>query len=127
MSLYTITSPMQTALFERLGAFFCFGKEQFESKRKPNVEYVSISGLGMVCPKENFEELDKGLAEITRKGIEIDLKENGKDKIIERELWNFECFYQCDISDCVNALKSYPITRDEIQAVYDRIFPTVDF
>ncbi|RZD19758.1 BglII/BstYI family type II restriction endonuclease [Pseudoalteromonas sp. MEBiC 03485] len=126
MSLSTITEPMQTALFERLGAFFAFGKEQFNQKRKEGVEYVLIKGMGLICPKEHAEELGKGLADITKQGIALDLEQNGKDKIIERELWNYECFYQCDISDCVDALTSYPITREEIQTVFDRIFPTVD-
>lgn len=58
----------QTQLFNELGLFFAFSKEQFNegyeaaSVEKP-VKYVSVGG-GAYCPKPNVKALLDGLAEI---------------------------------------------------------------
>lgn len=116
----------QTKLFNETGTFFAFSKKQYEDQAKANVIYVSL-GAGMFCPKENVEALTSGLETINAQGIAQDLAENGKDAIIVRELHNHEAFYVGSISDTVGALADYPITRDEVRAVYNRVAPTVDY
>jgi hypothetical protein len=61
-------SEKQTELFNELGVFFAFNKQQFnegykEAKVDKPVKYVSFGG-GAYCPKPNVQALRDGLAEI---------------------------------------------------------------
>jgi len=125
MSLSTYTKDAQTELFEKTGTFFAFSQDQYDKAAIAEVEYVSL-GMGMIVPKGNTKALVAGLSDINETGIKKDLKENGKKKIIERELFNYECFYTGEIEDCVEALKEYQITESEIREEYHRIYPTVE-
>jgi hypothetical protein len=116
--------PM-SELLHKTGAFFAFSKDQYERSVKPNVEYVSV-GSGLIVEKEHAKTLVTQLAEIHDTAIKQDLAENGKDKIIERELYNHECFYTGEIDDAVDALEDYKFCREEIQAAFDKIYPTVE-
>ena len=120
-TLSDYTSQAQTELFNKTGAFFAFSESQFEEQKKELVHYTSLHH-GMICPVNNVKELLNGLNEITKNGIESDLKENGKDKIIWRELANYETQITGDISDTVESVEIYGITREEVQAVYVRYF-----
>jgi uncharacterized membrane-anchored protein len=107
----------QTELFRRLGTFFAFSNKQFKEQHKEGVKYVNM-GMGMLTPKDTVEELINELDRIYAEGIEQDLAENGKDGVIERELYNHEAFYVHSIDSTVDALSGYPITVDEIKAVF---------
>lgn len=102
---------------ENAGAFWAFGQSQFDEQKKPGVVYVNC-GAGLVCPKANAGELLKRLKRIGSAAIKRDLKENGAQKIILRELSNHECGYTGDISPVVANLADYGITEDEIKTVY---------
>ena len=65
-----------------------------------------------------FKEVINGLDKIYKDSIKQDLKENGKEKIILRELENHEAFYVGSIEDTIHKLKDYPITKDEIKKIY---------
>lgn len=119
-TLSSFTEAPQSQLFAQLGAFFAFGQAQFDEKRKESVDYVSLSS-GLIVPKENAKALITGLSEITSKGIAQDLAENGREAIIRRELLNYECFYVGSVTDAAEALESYGITLDEINAVYRKM------
>ena len=67
----------------------------------------------MFCPEENVETLINGLDLIYKESIQEDLKENGKIKIIKRELSNYECYYTGDITDAIEHLENYKITKTE--------------
>lgn len=125
MSLSTYTQDAQTKLFEKTGTFFAFSQDQYDKSAIAEVNYVSL-GMGMLVPKENAKALVAGLSDINKIGIETDLKENGKKAIIERELFNYECFYTGEIEDCVEALKEYEIAKSEIIIEYIRLYPTVE-
>ena len=116
-SLSDYIQNQQTKLFNDLGAFFAFSNKQFEEKQKEGVVYVSMDA-GLICPKENVKQLVKRLSEIHKLGTKKDLKENGKRRIIERELFNHECLYTGDISDCIDALSGYGISDVEILDVF---------
>jgi hypothetical protein len=103
----------QTKAFNFAGAFFAFSDEQFEEKRVQSEEYESLGG-GLICPKKNSAWLRKKLILAYKKGIEQDMKENGKKAIIKRELNNYEVCYTGDPTDTINALADYPITEKEI-------------
>jgi len=111
-------SERQTALFEKTGAIFAFSQHQFDEQKKEGVVYVNC-GMGMLCPKENADELFKGLDEIYTSSIKQDIEENGLTAIVVRELNNHEAYYTRDIDSTCDALADYPVTRKDIQTVFN--------
>ena len=111
----------QTRCFNKAGAFFAFSNRQFDEAKKEGVEYFNM-GAGLICPKVSADSLLRNLKSINKKGIKQDIKENGIKAIIHRELANHECQITMDITDCVNKLVDYPITREDIQAEWDEYF-----
>ena len=111
----------QTELFEEYGVFFAFSDEQLERQGKLDTEYVTFGG-GMVMPKnENknvYKEFLAKLKNITKEGIAQDIKENGKKKIIWRELSNHEASYTGSAKQTIDALEGYDFTDDEIRAEF---------
>ena len=111
----------QSVLFKEKKVFFAFSQKQLnEGIEKHNLKGVKLINLGqgMFCPKINAKSVLTALDGIYRLAIEQDLKENGKEKVILRELRNHECFYTGDITDCVEKLSDYPINKEEIKNVY---------
>jgi hypothetical protein len=96
----------QTALFNETGAFFAFGKKQFDEKRKEGVTYVDM-GAGLVAPKENAKRIHDEIDAIERKAIEADVKENGATKIIHREYFNYESQLIGDTTNAREALAGH--------------------
>lgn len=109
------TNQNQTELFSRTGTFFAFSKHQYEEKAVDGVKYASLGG-GFIVPKENIDDLLTGLESIHTDGIAQDIAENGIKGIIWRELANHEAQITCDITETVEALEGYPITRKDVQA-----------
>ena len=109
----------QTDLFNRTGTIFAFSQKQFEEQRKDVIKYVNM-GQGMLTEKPFVEEVINGLDKIYKDSIKQDLKENGKDKIILRELENHEAFYVGNIEDTILKLEDYPITEDDISQVFSK-------
>ena len=109
----------QTALFNKTGTIFAFSQKQFEEGRKDNVKYVNL-GQGMLAPDENYIEVIETLKKIYKDSIQQDLKENGKDKIILRELLNHEAYYVGNIEDTIHKLEDYPITEDDISQIFQK-------
>lgn len=105
-------------LLKKYNGFFAFSEKQFEEAKKENVKYV-CRGAGLYHEAGKSEEFDEDYKLIIKEAIEQDLKENGKEAIIERELENYECYYTNDISNAVIHLKDYDITYDEIKAVFN--------
>ena len=116
-TLNDYTSDKISAVLEKHGAYFAFSKKQFEEKQVEGVKYVT-DGSGMVCPKENYEQLVKEMLEIYEEGVKQDIAENGLTAIIKRELSNYECYYTNDIEDAVDALESYGITHEQVLTVF---------
>ncbi len=109
----------QTALFNKTGTIFAFSQKQFEEGRKDDVKYVNL-GQGMLTEKPNVEKVINGLDKIYKDGIKQDMKENGKDKVILRELLNHEAFYVGNIEDTIHKLEDYPITEDDISQIFQK-------
>lgn len=103
----------QTKTFDKYGAFFAFGIEQFKKQQKPNTKYVNL-GAGLLCPKENTKQLIKALDNLKIEGIKQDVKENGASAIIEREYFN----YETQISDDGNALDAL----EDYQELFPELF-----
>lgn len=108
----------QTEVFDKFGVFFAFSNEQLKEQSKPEIEYVSLGG-GMIGPKHNVAEFAEALNKVHSDYYKADLEKNGKKKIIHRELANYETQYTGDITDTVDALDSYGITREEVQAEFN--------
>lgn len=107
----------QSKLFEDAGAFWAFSNSQFDEKRVEGVKYVVLPH-GLICPKPNVDKLIDGIAQINKDAIKEDLDDNGKSKIITRELYNLECFLTWDYDEVIERLKPYGITKEEIQVVF---------
>ena len=108
----------QTALFEKTRTIFAFSQKQFEEQRKNNVTYVNL-GQGMLTEKPNVEEVINELDKIYKDCIKQDIEENGKEKIILRELENHEAFYVSNTEDTERKLEDYEcISKEDIKRVY---------
>ncbi|MCG3685918.1 hypothetical protein L5F64_00470 [Aliarcobacter butzleri] len=116
-TLNSYTSDKISAAMEKHGAYFAFSKTQFEEKQVEGVKYVS-DGSGMVCPKENYNQLIEEMNEIYAEGVKQDIAENGLTAIIKRELANYECYYTGDIEDAVEALEDYGVTYEQVLIVF---------
>ena len=115
------TSAKQTQLWNDNGAFFAFSKKQLNEEKKEGVVYVSM-GSGLIVPKENASKILKGLESINTEGIKQDISENGIKAIIHRELANYEAQITGSISDTVEALGDYEITREQVREEYNAYF-----
>ncbi|MFK5893584.1 MAG: hypothetical protein QM504_10220 [Pseudomonadota bacterium] len=115
------TEIITTKLLKSNQAFYAFGQSQFDQKKVKGTQYVSV-GQGLVVPKQNMEIVISGMMLVNKQAIALDLAENGKDAIIQRELANYECQISCDPSDAVGALVDYGITEQEVQEGYKVFF-----
>lgn len=114
------TEVAKSKLFKDCNSFFAFNDGQFQEQKKEGIEYVSM-GAGLICDKEKVQDLINGLDKIQQEGIAQDIKENGIEGIISRELYNHECFYTGDIEPALGVLKQYKIPSDKIAEVYQKI------
>lgn len=112
------TEEKQTKLFNDTNTFFAFSNEQFGKAKKEGVEYVSM-GAGMITDKRHIKTLVEGLDHIHKEGIDQDIKENGLDNIIDRELNNHECYYAGDIQPCIDKLSGYNVDEKTIIERFD--------
>lgn len=129
------TQQAQTEMFNELGVFFAFSNEQFEEGlikvRKNGIlnkgeKLTRFSNLnGMFAPSKNAKEVVERLKKIQIEGRKKDIAENGKEKIIERELHNHECFYTGDITDAVDKVKNYGYTYDDVLKIYREKYQNV--
>lgn len=116
-NLQSYVQEKQTALFNQTGAFFAFSPAQFCERMQKGIKYTQF-GCGLICPTSNVETLVTGLEKISTEGIAQDIEENGVEAIIIRELYNYECFYTGSITDVVEALAGYGISKEQIRAAF---------
>jgi hypothetical protein len=109
----------QTALFNKTGTIFAFSNKQFDEQKVKGKQYSRI-GQGMLTEKGNEIEVINGLDKIYKDSIQQDIKENGKDKVILRELLNHEAFYVGNIEETIHKLEDYPITEDDISHIFQK-------
>ena len=120
-NLNDYTADKQTKLWDDNGAFFAFSQQQLDEKKKEGVVYVSL-GSGLIVPKGNATRVFEGLESIHTESIKQDISENGIKAIIHRELANYETQITGDISDTVEALEDYGITRAQVGKEYPAYF-----
>ena len=107
----------QTALFEETNTIFAFSREQFNKSKKEGITYINM-GSGMLTDKRHVKKLLEGLEKIYKDSIQQDIKENGIEAIIKRELANHEAWYTMDITDTKEKLKDYQIKEDQILKIF---------
>jgi len=116
----------QTDLFNKTGSFFAFSGTQFKegtNKVKENSEvcgYVegdkwTEMGAGLFTLSKYVDKLINDLDTIQNEAIAQDLKENGINNIVLRELGNYECYYTGDITSAFDELKQYGVTVEQVQ------------
>ncbi len=76
----------------------------------------------MLVPTANVKQFLIDFENVAESNIKKDIKENGIKKIIWRELANYEAQISMDITDTVEALKSYGISRKDIAKQYKAYF-----
>ena len=110
----------QTDLFKKTGSFFAFSIKQFNEQKKEGIKYINM-GRGLLTEQGNVKAVIDGLDKIYRDSIAQDIKDNGRDKIILRELLNHEAFYVHCIEDTVRKLADYEgISEADISKVYSK-------
>lgn len=115
------TNVKQTKLWNDNGAFFAFGQQQLDEQKQEGVSYVSL-GMGLIAPKENASKIIEGLESIHSEGIQQDISDNGIKAIIHRELANHEAQISGDVSNTVEALEGYGITRKQVNEEYKSFY-----
>jgi hypothetical protein len=99
------------------GAFFAFSNKQYEEQKEDGVEYTQV-GPGLVVPRNNVKQFILDFEEESSNSIKKDKEENTDKEIIWRELANHEAQITGNISDTVEALSEYGITRKQIAYEY---------
>lgn len=104
----------RTKLFNEVGLFFAFNDEQFKEGARGKV--VSI-GAGGFLPEDNVQLFKDGMKRINSDYIKAIDDNNLREKLIDYELANHECYYTGDIEV---ALCSLPegYTLEEVYKVY---------
>ncbi|MFY2508853.1 DUF7659 family protein [Vibrio pectenicida] len=116
-SFQSYTQDKLRTVFKDMGAFFAFSNRQFNEARQEGVEYVALDA-GLVVPKGNEQETLARLEQINKEAVSAFLKDHDKESIILDSLRNYECFYTGDISDCVDEMKGFNITEQEVMEVF---------
>ena len=112
-----MTKDLISQAVEKNNGFWAFSEKQFLEQYKKHLKpYVNL-GAGLYAPKSTYKQLRIDIENATNNIVQNDIKKNGIDKIIWRELQNHEAQYT-DTSDTIEALKSYGITADQVNAVY---------
>ncbi len=121
----------QSKIFKKYGVFFAFSTEQLNEGLKINLDNgITLEGekttkfqLGMFAPTKHREAVVKEMDANFDKAVKQDIKENGKDKIIVRELYNYESFYTGDIDDALSKVSVYGYTLEDVQQAYRKEYP----
>jgi len=116
-SFQSYTQDKIRTVFKDMGAFFAFSNRQFNEARQEGIEYVALDA-GLVVPKGNEQETLARLEQINKEAVSAFLKDHDKESIILDSLRNYECFYTGDISDCVDEMKDFNITEQEVMEVF---------
>jgi hypothetical protein len=111
-----------TDALNKHGGFFAFSNDQFEKSHNPKIKkYISL-GTGLYAPDMTHKKLVDDINNAWVDHVKRDLKNNTVKDIIWRELANYECQIIDDISDCVDALNFYGITKNQIINEYQGYF-----
>ena len=120
LSNYTDTKISKA--LDKAQAFFAFSDKQVEEGKvkqglTDDIKLISL-GSGLISPQDTGIQLIKDMDKAYKDGIAQDIKENGKEAIIKRELYNHEAFYTGEIDQTVDALSEYNFSAGDILDIY---------
>ena len=120
LSNYTDTNISKA--LDKAQAFFAFSDKQVEEGKAKqgltdDIKLISL-GSGLISPQDTGIQLIKDMDKAYKDGIAQDIKENGKEAIIKRELYNHEAFYTGEIDQTVDALSEYNFSAGDILDIY---------
>jgi len=120
LSNYTDTNISKA--LDKAQAFFAFSDKQVEEGKvkqglTDDIKLISL-GSGLISPQDTGIQLIKDMDKAYKDGIAQDIKENGKEAIIKRELYNHEAFYTGEIDQTVDALSEYNFSAGDILDIY---------
>lgn len=123
-TLSDYTESAISSATKKHGAFFAFGVKQLKEQMDPNIptsEYFNLGG-GLIVPKKNADALSKDLEDAYLNGIAQDIKENGMENIIKRELDNHEAYYTYDMENTISALRGYkfPDLEENVSKIFHK-------
>ena len=105
-TLNDYTDALTTKLFADNGAFFAFGKNQFDEQKKEGVTYVSMAS-GMICPKENAKKVLTQFEQIFDDAVRQQVADFGAEAIIRHEYFNHETQITGDIDQVAGVLATH--------------------
>lgn len=105
-TLNDYTDTLTSKLFAENGAFFAFGKTQFEEQKKEGVNYVSMAS-GMICPKENVTKVLNEFERIFDDAVRQQVADFGAEKIIRHEYFNHETQLTGDNEQVIAVLSTH--------------------
>lgn len=126
----------QTKFFEEIGLFFAFNDEQWKEgvakygHLKPEgTKWCSI-GSGGYLPSVNLKKFEQGMDALHKRGVAQDLKENGREGVLSRELGNYEiglCFDGYMDQNFRSGIDGYGFTEEEIKTAYNKHMAEVEY
>lgn len=126
-TLSAIIEKEHARLFDEYQVFFAFNDEQAKvgmmkyGYKETDMHMFADIGGGTILPKDNYKKFIEAHGAIVRTGILIDKQLHGLTAIIERELYNHECFYTGDYEPAFSALRGYDVTSKRVSDTFYRI------
>lgn len=102
--------------------FFAFNDEQFiegANKYNLNRDDVRGGGSGIYGTLKGLKGYYKDFSGAHDKAVTQDIKDNGLDAIIQRELMNYEAHLSYDLINVKNVLSWYKITDEHFNKQYN--------
>lgn len=121
MYLSTLQEKHQTKAFKKYFAFFAFNKSQLKEQININFKYVNLGG-GLLCPVEFHKKLYDVLQNINKKAIAEHQRLESKKDIIWSAFGNYEIQITGDLTDVIESLEGYDITKEEIIKEYNAYY-----
>ncbi|MCX6076027.1 MAG: hypothetical protein NTW78_03980 [Campylobacterales bacterium] len=115
-----------TALFDKHGVIFAFGKEQLDNAKKDGIQYYS-SGFGMFIPTNNYKLFNEECA-AQQENFIIKAKELfTANQIITYELGNYEYCINEDLRDTRGALEEFNFSDEEYKVAIKEYMQNCDY
>jgi hypothetical protein len=103
----------KSKIFSKHDAFIAFDTTEFNQRKKSGVKYA-VWEDSVFVPEVNAEVFIEEIFKNHYDAIKQDIAENGKERIICRELANYEYQVSLDIQSVIQALSGYGFTTDDI-------------
>lgn len=121
MSMQTFQEKHQTKVFNKYFCFFAFNQKQLIKGINRNFKYASL-GAGLYAPSVFANKVIDKLEQIHKNAIAKHQQVTSKKDIIWDAFSNYECQISNDLTDAIESLEGYDITKEDIIAEWDAYF-----